>query len=104
MAICNDCDQDMLTAASCTITTLTLGPKSYERKPFGAEPDWPSKQPRCGDCGVHRGGHHHLGCDIAVCPACGRQLLSCGCRFREYGIDELFWNQVDDELFEADGA
>ena len=101
MAICRDCDQDMLTAASCTITTLTLGANSYRRKPFGAEPGWPTKQPRCGDCGVHRDGHHHLGCDIARCPACGGQLLSCGCMFREYGNDELFWGQVEEASFEA---
>ena len=28
---------------------------------------------------VCRGGYHHLGCDLEDCPACRRQLISCGC-------------------------
>jgi len=34
---------------------------------------------RCGDCGVAVGGWHHPGCDLAECPACGGQLITCGC-------------------------
>ncbi len=90
----------MTTAESCTVGTLTLGLTVYERAPFGSEPGWKTSRSRCSDCGVAQGGHHHLGCDIARCPCCGWQLLSCGCRFTEYGVDELFWMQVDDEAFE----
>ena len=44
---------------------------------------------RCGDCGVIRGGSHHPGCDLQRCPACGRQLMSCGCSFDEDGPEEV---------------
>ena len=81
----------MASAESCTITSLTLGTDVYQRRPFGSEPGWPTKQEYCGDCGVSQGGYHHLGCDIARCPNCGGQLLSCGCAFAQYSEEELFW-------------
>ncbi len=37
----------------------------------------------CGDCGVIKGQFHVLSCDVEQCPACGWQLLSCGCDFVE---------------------
>ena len=95
MATCIDCKQDMHTAEGCTITELTLDGVVYARQPFGFEPGWRTRHDRCGDCGVSRGHHHHLGCDIARCPSCGWQLLSCGCRFEEYGPEELAL--LDDE-------
>lgn len=33
---------------------------------------------RSGDCGVRPGGLHHHGCDLARCPCCDGQLISCG--------------------------
>ena len=55
---------------------------------------WPRSPVPCGDCGVSPGGFHHLGCDVAECPACGRQLLSCDCRYDEDGPDD---EEDDDE-------
>jgi hypothetical protein len=52
---------------------------------FGDERGRRMRGDRCGDCGVVRGGWHHPGCDLQECPACGRQMLSCGCRFDEEG-------------------
>lgn len=42
----------------------------------------------CGACGVEPGGYHHLGCDLARCPRCRQQLISCGCPFDELGGEE----------------
>ncbi len=36
----------------------------------------------CGDCGVKLGEIHHYGCDVEVCPKCGRQLISCPCKLK----------------------
>lgn len=74
-------------AASCTVVAFHRGSRRFELGTWGAEPGWPALGQRCGDCGVRPGGHHHPGCDVQSCPACGGQLLSCGCRFDEDGPD-----------------
>ena len=57
---------------------------------------------RCGDCGVEPGGYHHLGCDLARCPRCARQLITCGCPFDELddgeGFDDIDEGDDFDEL------
>jgi hypothetical protein len=55
--------------------------------PWGKERGWSAKS-RCGDCGVVRGGFHHLGCDIQRCPRCFGQMMSCDCRFDEDGPED----------------
>ena len=78
MAICVHCEREMTTAASCTVTTLHIGDT-----PFPMARHRRQGTGRCGDCGVEPGGYHHLGCDLASCARCGRQLLTCGCPFDE---------------------
>jgi hypothetical protein len=78
MAVCSECNQEMRIAASCSIEVMRLDGVGYPvRRHTG--------KARCGDCGVMPRGAHHLGCDMARCPRCKRQLLTCGCWFDEYG-------------------
>lgn len=80
MATCPDCEQEMTTAASCTVDAVILQgerfPRHRVRRPIGPAD-------RCGDCGVQRGGFHHLGCDLERCPCCGGQMISCGCSWAD---------------------
>ena len=93
MAICVDCEREMTTAASCTVTALHIGDL-----PFALARHRRTGDGRCGDCGVQPGGYHHLGCDLARCPRCGRQLITCGCPFDELDDGPGFdgWADVDD--------
>src|SRR3954452_24346697 len=71
MATCKWCQQEMMTATTCTGNRpIVVDGKSYS--PVPAEED-------CGDCGVSAGGLHHPGCDIESCPCCGEQRLFCNC-------------------------
>lgn len=84
MARCTWCDQEMTTAASCSVEVMHR---------FGEPVPMPRWRPRrrserCGDCGVAAGGVHHPGCDLARCPVCRGQMIMCGCRFDEDGIDD----------------
>jgi hypothetical protein len=97
MAICVDCEREMTTAASCTVTTLHIGDL-----PFSLARHRRSGDGRCGYCGVEPGGYHHLGCDLARCPRCARQLITCGCPFDEFdegeGFDDFADSDDRDEL------
>ncbi len=97
MAICALCGNEMRSGRSCTQVALHVGGLRYDLSPFGSETcPSPSRATRCGDCGVERGGLHHLGCDLQPCPRCRGQLLSCGCRFDEDGPDD--WDDEDDDF------
>jgi hypothetical protein len=87
MAVCDWCHRDMVAAASCDIDAFHRKGRRFDMIAFGDEAGYRTSGVRCGDCGVLRGGWHHPGCDLQPCPACGRQLLSCGCRFDEDGPD-----------------
>ena len=85
MAVCDWCHLEMNTAASCNVDAFHQDGHHFDMIPFDGEHGRRTSDARCGDCGVLGGGWHHPGCDLQDCPACGGQLLSCGCRFDEDG-------------------
>ena len=92
MAMCEFCRGEMTAGGSCTVEALHVDGRRFELARFGSEPGpYGSRAAQCGDCGVVRGGLHHLGCDLQTCPRCGGQLLSCGCRFDEDGPEDDDW-------------
>ncbi|HNJ98744.1 MAG TPA: hypothetical protein PLV13_11500 [Ilumatobacteraceae bacterium] len=93
MVECHECHNEMTTGVSCTVDVLHQRGRAIALAPFRARVAGGSA--RCGDCGVADGGFHHPGCDLQSCPACGRQLLSCGCRF-----DEFEDGEIDDDVYE----
>ncbi len=77
----------MNTARSCVVTSVRIDDVEYDFIPYGQETrfGWNATVPsspydtRCHDCGVLLGGFHHAGCDMAECPRCHGQLLTCEC-------------------------
>lgn len=99
MATCTYCEQEMLVAASCSVTEPHVDGVAQPLPRWGAETGYgrlPRPLGRCGDCGVEPGGAHHPGCDLAQCPRCRGQLLSCGCRFDEDPPGEDYGDGEDD--------
>lgn len=76
MAICRDCQQDMLVADGCTYGILIdARGNEYERERWE-----PLLDKRCPDCNANVGEYHHYGCDMEDCPRCGQQLIICDCQ------------------------
>jgi hypothetical protein len=87
MSICQRCDREMLDTVSCRADPFTADGRSYQPVRWGEENRltcWRAATP-CGDCFTPIGGAHHPGCDLEECPACGDQLISCGC-FSDPGV------------------
>lgn len=75
-AKCRDCQQEMEPGTACNVQKIRIGGKMLQRSvEFTQLPEGNN----CHDCGAPPGGLHHLGCDMERCPACGHQLISCGC-------------------------
>lgn len=98
MATCTDCDQEMLTATSCTADTIIVRGQAFTR--FRVRRDWLGRDGRCPDCGAKPGGFHHLGCDVERCPSCRRQLISCSCGW----VEDEDEGEVEALIVVADGV
>jgi hypothetical protein len=61
------------------LKTFTIRGRVYKRIRYGKESRTLDSSIPCHDCGAYRGMFHGPGCDMEKCPACRRQLLSCGC-------------------------
>jgi hypothetical protein len=79
MVMCQDCNREMLLAASCSARIVELAGQRYERLPYRPSRMQRDAAMRCHDCGVRPGGFHHFGCDMERCPRCGGQLFCCDC-------------------------
>jgi hypothetical protein len=79
-AICEECGQNMLVADTCDVDEIEADDGMvYKRIPYGRETEGygiPLPE-RCHDRNVVTGGYHHPGCDMAICPHCGGQEMSC---------------------------
>lgn len=94
MAVCDYCNQEMMTGAGCTSALIVIDGRSYPPIRHGEETrfDWPDPPPRCHDCRVPAGEVHHHGCDMEECPACGEQSITCDCRWAGEEDDEDDWD------------
>lgn len=82
MAKCMKCDREMFSANGCSIGTVTVNGKVFNRIRVGDPGDFDegeNKTIRCHDCNALYGHFHHWGCDAERCPVCGHQLISCDC-------------------------
>ncbi len=81
MAICAQCEGEMLEGKSCLPDPIIIGGRPYEPIRWGEETDTRHWDPSefCRDCNVGLGGVHHPGCLIERCPACGGQAWGCPC-------------------------
>jgi len=82
MAKCIRCGREMDSSDGCSVDTVAIDGKVFDRIRVGDPGDFDegeSKTIRCHDCNALYGHYHHWGCDAERCPVCGHQLISCDC-------------------------
>ena len=81
---CEICKKKMLMVDGCSVDTISIDGKTYERIKVGDVYDFvegiEDKEFRCHDCNAQNGHFHHWGCDEERCPSCKKQLISCECK------------------------
>ena len=86
MAMCPQCEGEMMEEISCLSEPIPIGGDFFEPIRWGDEKKrsrWVIDFP-CRDCRTPVGGVHHPGCCMERCPACLGQALGCPC----FGTDD----------------
>lgn len=73
MAVCDYCHQEMERGVGCTVLQFEGEPERIPANPRDGVRE-------CHDCRAPFGEMHHPGCDAELCPSCGGQSISCGCK------------------------
>ena len=97
MAVCPQCEGEMMEEISCLSEPIPIGGDFFEPIRWGDEKRrsrWVIDFP-CRDCRTPVGGVHHPGCCVERCPACLGQALGCPC----FGTDD---DDVADFLDDGD--
>lgn len=107
--VCDRCEQDLSTGASCTDDLMPDGVTQAVR--FGQERGYTEATDRglrppatCHDCGVTVGGLHHRFCDVEECPRCHDQLLYCACWVDQVPADDAQETEALERWFAEGGA
>lgn len=76
---CTGCTGDMRTVDGCNAPYVNA--HRYGQEPWFTGDDRDVEQltplPRCADCNVLLGRHHHVNCLYARCAQCGAQAVMC---------------------------
>ena len=97
MAMCPQCEGEMMGEISCLSEPISIGGDFFEPIRWGDERKrsrWVIDFP-CRDCRTPVGGVHHPGCCVERCPACLGQALGCPC-FGTDGDDDDDLDDLDD--------
>jgi hypothetical protein len=87
-ACCDRCGALMVESVGCRADlVIRVGRRRFEPVLYGLEDVFLESGPggewwepgACHDCAAGPYGAHHDGCSVERCPACGGQLLGCGC-------------------------
>lgn len=64
--------------------SYVMNREEHPRIRYGYEAeDWGADSGPCHDCAVVKGQYHvPFVCDVERCPACGEQVIGCGCAYQ----------------------